>query len=80
MEIYNKFYRRELCMNFAVMKGNYEWLRWVLSFFIGVAIGCIGWAVKASITVVLKHKSEIVQGQMAKGEVFKKREKRGENK
>jgi hypothetical protein len=56
-------------LKFFDVRGNHEWLRWILSFFIAVAIGFIAWTARAITNKVLEFKFEIVQGQMEKGEV-----------
>ena len=68
--IYNKSYRTELYMNFFNVRGSYEWIRWILSFIIAVAIGFIAWAAKAIIKVIVEFKFEAVGGQMERGEVW----------
>lgn len=68
--IYNKSYRTELYLNFFNVSGNYEWLRWILSFVIAVCIGLMAWGAKTVIKKVTHIKFEWVQDQMDKNEIL----------
>eukprot|EP00026_Physarum_polycephalum_P002045 Phypoly_transcript_02049.p1 GENE.Phypoly_transcript_02049~~Phypoly_transcript_02049.p1 ORF type:complete len:942 (+),score=158.82 Phypoly_transcript_02049:112-2937(+) len=59
--IYNKSYRTELYQRFFDVTGDYEWLRWILSFFIAVLIGFIAWISKAAITNLTEGKFWVVE-------------------
>lgn len=64
--IFNKSFRTELYMNFFNVTGDYEWLRWILSFFIGAFIGFLAWSSKNLIKAVTAKKFELIQEQMNK--------------
>ena len=46
---------------FFDVTGDYEWLRWILSFFIALFIGFIAWISKAAITNLNEGKFYIVE-------------------
>lgn len=54
--IYNKSYRTELYQKFFDITGEYEWLRWILSFFIAAFIGFIAWIAKVAINGITEAK------------------------
>lgn len=59
--IYNKSYRTELYQRFFDVTGDYEWLRWIISFFIAVIIGFIAWISKTAITNLTDGKFYVVE-------------------
>lgn len=59
--IYNKSYRTELYQKFFDVTGDYEWLRWIISLFIGAFIGLIAWVAKVAINGVTEAKFTYVE-------------------
>lgn len=58
--IYNKSYRTELYQNFFQVTGDYEWLRWIMSFLIAALIGIIAWIAKVGINGINEAKFKYV--------------------
>jgi len=59
--IYNKAYRLELYKNFNKLVSDYEWLRWIVSFFMGVFIGVIAYLAHIGVSNILKLKFSFVE-------------------
>ncbi|GAM18690.1 hypothetical protein SAMD00019534_018650 [Acytostelium subglobosum LB1] len=59
--IYNKAYRNEMYKNFNKLGSNYEWLRWIMSFFMGVIIGVVAYLAHLGISNISYYKFKFVK-------------------
>ncbi|EGC37379.1 hypothetical protein DICPUDRAFT_150047 [Dictyostelium purpureum] len=59
--IYNKAYRLELYKNFNKLVSDNEWLRWIVSLFMGISIGIIAYISHAAVSNITKYKFKYVE-------------------